>query len=106
MAGLIITLSVMFFFGGIVMILGLGLKNMEEERAKNSSGLLEALDRPHFFARGVSDFKAPLVENEDDSLVLAIEEFLKDELDVVNRFVSEPSVENLYRHVSKVAILN
>jgi hypothetical protein len=106
MAGLIITLSVMFFFGGIVMILGLGLKNMEEERAKSNSGLLEALDGPHFFARDVSDRTVSLVENADDSLVLAIEEFLKEELNVVNRFVSEPSVENLYRHVSRVAILN
>jgi len=97
---IIITLSVMFFFGGIVLILGLGVMNIEEERSRNGANQTEGWDSRSFFSSSAAMGLDPSGEVVDDSLVLEVERFLRDEVAVADRFVSEPSVENLYWRVT------
>ena len=103
MAILIITLSVTFFFGGIVLILASGARSIEEERSKREVPQLEAWENSPFFVRPMTQISSPPEEPVEDSLVMEIEQFLREEWDVAAQFVTEPTVENLYRRVSRVA---
>ena len=101
MAATLIVAGVLFLFGGMLLILMCGYFTIEQDRARNKINQFETWENSLFFTRPVSDIPQQRNEPVEDSIVAEVERYLKDELDLVDKFVFEPSVENLYQHVHK-----
>ena len=91
------------FFGAMFLILWVGFQSIEEERSKETETGLEIepgyIEIPRFFAKEAAEPKAevPPYELVDDKFVVVFRDYLQKEQDLADRFVSQPSVANLYR---------
>lgn len=87
-------------FGGILMILAFGYRSIEAERARKGEGATTTPDLaqvPRFFAHLESNETAAPREAIDESAVRRFEEYIRNEQSLAADFVSEPTVERLYR---------
>lgn len=97
-----------FLFGASVLALVMGYIGTEERRAqeKREQAVQDQLAAqamamiPRFFARPDATHPATAGVTLDDRLLADLESFVQAEQTLVTQFVSEPSVENLYRQPS------
>lgn len=103
----ILFLFFMFLFGSTLLILVMNYRSIESER--------ERLVELNQIALPPSDM-AWLLEGShgaiqarsraDDSVAMTVEDYLRSELARAGEFVSDPSVESLYRHTDPAVRLN
>ena len=103
---------VVVLFGMVLLALTMGFKEIEEKRRKQAEEVRQSryVLAPHFFgpqhvasttaSGSVGKGGATEAENVDlDAVVIQVEEFLGREETLAQRFVDEPSVDNLYGKV-------
>ncbi len=98
MLGIVIVLST-FAFGGMLLIVFLGARRIEDEFAEKTR-VEEAIRAkaawiPRFFV--VTPPTAPRVGPLDDAFLGQLQQYLDAEQTLADEFVLQPSVENLYR---------
>jgi len=99
MLGIIIGGLFTFAFGGLVLILVLGARRIEdelEERARKAREIrVDAPRVPHFLV--VSQPTGSRVGRVDEALLWRVQQYLEAEQMRVDEFVLQPSIESLYR---------
>ena len=105
MLGALLGMLFAFLFGGMVLMLVLGGRAIEEERKREEREarprLMEDSRLARFFAPALS--VAPQTELDEalllriEALLLRVEKYLETEQSLADAFVSQPSIENLYR---------
>ncbi len=88
-----------FCFGGMVLIVFLGARRIEEEfdakAAQERTLRAEAARVPRFFV--ITQPAAPRVGPLDDAFLGELQQYLDAEQVLADQFVTQPSVESLYR---------
>lgn len=88
-----------FAFGGMILILALGARRIEAELAgkerEEQKGREEVARIPRFFF--VPQSASPRTGRMDEALLWQLREYLDAEQVFADEFVSQPSVESLYR---------
>lgn len=101
MEGMLLAGFLAFLFVSITAILFFGYKGIEEERAKKALDSVEGWPDDLYVARFLS--KSPKAEQDRvpeaqrEAVRLRVQVHLDSEQRMVDEFVSQPSVENLYR---------
>ena len=96
MLGIIIGGLFTFAFGGLVLILVLGARRIEDELEERAQKVREIAPRvPHFLV--VSQPTGPRVGRVDEALLWRVQQYLEAEQVRVDEFVLQPSMESLYR---------
>jgi len=99
MIGILLGGLVTFLFGGMLLILILGARGIEAEREaarrEARKARVDAARIPRFFA--VSQPVQPQAIGNHDAFAAQLEQYLKAEQMLADQFVSQPSMENLYR---------
>ncbi len=93
METIILTVFLVFVFGAILLILGMGYRSMEEERGKKLTQEFELACGPTVpIPSRLNGRAAPL----DDALLMRVQRYVDREQALADAFVSQPSVETLY----------
>ena len=101
MEGILLAGFLAFLFVSMTLILFYGYKGIEEERAKKALDGIEGWPDDLYVAQFLS--KNPraeadrVPEAQREAVRLRVQSHLNDEQRMVEEFVSQPSVENLYR---------
>lgn len=92
-------------FGAVFLILALGFRSIEQERAAREADETAESDKlipiPRFFARAGRGRAASPAEPVEDAVLHRVQRYLRDEQALADEFVSEPTVERLYRRTGK-----
>jgi hypothetical protein len=97
MLGVLIGGLFMFAFGGMLLILMLGARRIEDEIKTREAQALraDAAQIPRFFV--VTPPARPRVGPLDDALLWQLQRYLEAEQTLADEFVLQPSIESLYR---------
>ncbi len=99
MLGVLIGALFMFAFGGMLLILFLGARRIEDEfkdRAREVHKIrADAARIPRFFA--LTQPAGPAVGRVDEALLWQLQQYLDAEQLLADEFVLQPSIESLYR---------
>ncbi len=99
MLGVLVGVLFTFAFGGVLLILVLGARRIEDEleaRAREARQILaDAARIPRFFV--VTQPAGPRVGRVDEALLWQLQQYLDAEQMLANEFVLQPSIESLYR---------
>lgn len=103
MLGLLLGVLLTFMFGGLVLIVVLGASGVQEELEKRAHQEPDARTRaaaiPRFFV--VTQPGEVREGHLDEALVGQLQQYLDDEQTLAAEFVSQPSLESLYRESGK-----
>jgi hypothetical protein len=104
MLGVLLGFLFAFLFGAMLLMLALGARNIEQEWEKRE----QEVHRQVAEERGAVRFFAPawpsIPQTErqpDEALLLRVAKYLETEQSLAEAFVSQPSIENLYRDSSR-----
>lgn len=94
-------LLIPIFFGAMFLILYAGFRSIEDERAREEAEANEIGEEfipiPRFFARlGPAELR-DVPDPVEESVLLEVQRYLMIEQTLADEFVSEPSVERLFR---------
>ena len=115
MAGMMaFSMLLTLLFGGGMLALILGYIETEKSRARELAEATagdpapapEAVREQPFFAKLEEGTGAVQPGQPDDDLVDELESYLRAEQVFADRFVNEPSIDNLYRHASASPAIN
>lgn len=100
----VLAVLAVFVFGGMMLALVMGYINTEQERAKGGARAAAAAAKkvaslPQFFRDPNTRQPTTGDDHFTDDLVGRLEDYLQAEQAVVAKFVNEPSIDNLYRHM-------
>jgi hypothetical protein len=89
----------MFTLGGVLLVLLLGARRIENGRRERARGAreirAEAARIPRFFVAAPP--AGPQVEQVDEALLWQLQEYLDVEQGLADEFVRQPTIESLYR---------
>lgn len=97
----------LLLFGMLTLILTMGYKNMETERAQTGSGEVHVtidIPEPHFFgldqspaSQATRNTRGAYTTADLTTLVGEVEQYLRQEKSLAEKFMDKPSVANLHR---------
>jgi hypothetical protein len=106
MESMILGLFLALMVNGIVLMLIMSSPRSRERRSREGKAredgreaVRRLIESPRFFAELHDRAPLPVPTGVDDEFVDQLESYLQREQELVARFVSEPSIDNLYRHV-------
>ncbi len=103
MLGVLVGGLFIFAFGGMLLILALGARRIEDEIKAREAGAREARAEaariPRFFV--VAPQPRPRIGQLDDALLWQVQQYLEAEQTLADEFVLQPSIENLYRETGR-----
>lgn len=95
-----------FLFAGTVLILTFGYQAVEEERAKTGKASTEAPAPRVRSSRFFGPVRPAEPATPDEAMLMRVQRYLDAEQAIAEQFVSEPSVESLYRGAEERVHLN
>jgi hypothetical protein len=102
MLGILIAGLATFAFGGMLLIVVLGARRIEDEletRARETQDLYAAARIPRFFV--VNPQPTDAVGRIDEAALTRLEQYVEAEQVLADEFVLRPSVESLYREAGR-----